>query len=827
MAEQASGAATVSNNLPRQLTSFVGRERELAEVNRLLETAPLLTLTGAGGCGKTRLALQVAAEILDACPDGVWLVELAPLTDPALVPRAIASTFGVREAPGQTLTQTLADYLRARTLLLVLDNCEHLVAACAEVAEALLRACPALRVLTTSREALEIGGETTWRVPSLSVPSLQPLDPVDRLTQYEAMRLFIDRAAAALPAFRVTNQNAPTVAQVCHRLDGIPLAIELAAARVKVLPVEQILARLDDRFRLLTGGSRTALPRQQTLRAMVDWSYDLLRAPERLLLRRLSVFAGGWALKAAEAVCAGDGIAENEVLDLLAQLVDKSLVQAEAQGGQERYRLLETIRQYGREKLEETGEAERLRNRHFDFFLALAGEAEPRLRRREQLEWWDRLAADQDNLRAALEWSGLDASHAEAGLRLAGALGWFWLLRNPSEGRVWLESALAQADGLDPDSWAGPRAKAHVYCGKLASEVSDWPGMRTHMEKGAALCRAAGDKWHLAYALAELALGAAIQGDFAAGRSHVAESGALYRELGEPWGLGRLHSTIGFLAFFQRDLAEAAAAYEESLRFLRQIGERYALSNTLNGLADALELQGNLERAAALSAEALAPSREIENKLQLGRALARLGHVHLASGNYGRAVRYLLDALKGYQEIGQKLASATAILQLAAAAAGAGQSQRAARLFGAAEALYEALGVPLLPWDRTAQDRYVPMARAGLDAQAFAHARAEGQMLTIGQAIAEAERIIAIEPGGSSVPGAVDTSRWESSPVGLTEREAEVLRLVARGLTSAQVAAQLVISPVTVSTHLRNIYGKIGVNTRAGATKFAIENGLV
>jgi predicted ATPase/class 3 adenylate cyclase len=377
------------HNLPVQLTSFIGRKREMAEVKRLLAESRLLTLTGSGGCGKTRLALQVAADLLEEFPEGVWLVELAPLADPGLVPQAVASVLGLREEPGRSLTATLTDALRARSLLLVLDNCEHLLSACAQLVESLLHACPQLRVLASSREGLGIGGEQTYPVPSLSLPDPQRLPALDELQEYEAVRLFAERAGLSQPRFAVTAANAPSVVQVCRRLDGIPLAIELAAARMKALPVEKIAERLDDCFRLLTGGSRTALPRQQTLRALIDWSYNLLSEPERTLLRRVSVFAGGWTLEAAEAVCAGEaecagappgplpGIKAWEVIDLLTSLVEKSLVMYEEQGGEARYRLLETVRQYARDRLLETGEAAAVRGRHRDWCLALAERAEP------------------------------------------------------------------------------------------------------------------------------------------------------------------------------------------------------------------------------------------------------------------------------------------------------------------------------------------------------------------------------------------------------------------------------------------------------------------
>src|SRR5579884_1061615 len=439
-----------TTNLPVQLTSFIGREKEMEEIKRLLSRTRLLTLTGSGGCGKTRLAAQVGADLLADFADGVWLVELAAIADPALVPQTVASTLGIREEPGQRLLETLQQHLKPKSLLLLLDNCEHLSAACAQLAETLLQACPNLRILASSREALGIAGELAYRVPSLSLPELPRLPSaeaalVPALARCEATRLFVERAALSYPGFALTEQNAPAVAQVCVRLDGIPLAIELAAARIKVLSADQIAARLDDRFRLLTGGSRTALPRQQTLRALIDWSYDLLSEAERTLLRRLSVFAGGWTLEAAEAVCSADA------LHLLTSLVDKSLAVYEEQAGEARYRLLETVREYARDRLLESGEMEEVRERHFAFFLRMAEEIEPKLTGLEQAAWLDRLEGEYDNLRAASGWALSAAEGAQAGLRLAGALWRFWEIRGHiDEGRGRLKNALDRPDAREP-----------------------------------------------------------------------------------------------------------------------------------------------------------------------------------------------------------------------------------------------------------------------------------------------------------------------------------------------------------------------------------------
>jgi predicted ATPase len=490
------------HNLPLQVTSFVGREKEMAEVRQLLRKTRLLTLTGVGGTGKTRLALQVAADRVGEYPAGLWLAELAPLSDSTLVPQTVATLLGVREEPGRPLTATLVEALKPKKLLVLLDNCEHLLTACAQLADALLRACPGVQVLATSREGLNIPGETTYRLPSLSVPpptawAGYPLAgggrhlpaTVENLTQYEAVHLFLDRAATMAPAFTLTDANANAVAQVCCRLDGIPLAIELAAARVKVLSVEKIAQLLDDRFRLLTGGSRTALPRQQTLRALIDWSYDLLSEPERRLLCRLAVFAGGWTLEAASAVGIGDPIEEPEVLDLLTALVERSLVVYEGQ--EERYRLLETVRQYGRDRLRESGEGEAVRRRHHDFFLTLAEEEGSKLGGPEQLQVLDRLEREHDNLRAALAWSGAQGQ-GEAGLRLAAALWHFWQVRGyVGEGRENLAGMLALPGA---QARTAARAQALHGAGLLASHQGDHRAARALLEESLAICRELGIK---------------------------------------------------------------------------------------------------------------------------------------------------------------------------------------------------------------------------------------------------------------------------------------------------------------------------------------------
>jgi predicted ATPase/DNA-binding XRE family transcriptional regulator len=507
---------TPPTNLPMQLTSFVGRRNELAEVLGLLEQSRLLTLIGAGGAGKTRLALRAAGAAPDRYPDGVWLVELAPLTDAMAVPRAVAAALGIGEDSDEHPVTRLQGTVRSRALLLVLDNCEHLLDACAGLADALLRAGPRVRILATSREALGIAGESSWRVPSLALPEDAPPASSDALLSSDAVQLFVERARAALPHFALTARNAQAVAQVCRRLDGLPLAIELAAARVRGLAVEQLAARLDQRFQLLTGGSRTALARQQTLRATVDWSYGLLDPDERRLFDRLSVFAGGFTLEWAESVCAGDGLVEDEVLDVLLRLVDKSLVAAEeGEGGELRYRLLETLRAYGQERLAAGGGTAALQARHARYYLALAERAERGMRGPGMTRWLDRLDPEYANLTAALDWSlpiarspsDIDPGDATIGLRLSGALWLFWFLRGHRwAGMQWMERALARAPEATP-----ARAKALRNARHLSNEVGDYGRTLALLEEGLTLSRLVDERADLADTLCEA--GACTRGE--------------------------------------------------------------------------------------------------------------------------------------------------------------------------------------------------------------------------------------------------------------------------------------------------------------------------
>ena len=680
------------NNLPTQLTSFIGREAEMAEVKQLLTTTRLLSLTGAGGAGKTRLSVQVGADLLEQFVDGVWLVELAALRDPALVTQAVASALSVREEPGRPLLTTLVDHLRHKQILLILDNCEHVVEPSAELADRLLRNCLGVRILVTTRQALGVPGETTWRMPSLALPRLNELPPIDRLTEYEALRLFVERAKTARPGFTVTRENAPAILEICYRLDAAPLALELAAARVKVLSVEQIAGRLGDRFGLLTGGSRTLLPRQQTLRALVDWSYDLLDEDERALWRRLSVFVSGFGLPAAEAVCADDDIQSYAVLDLLTQLLDKSLVVAEEVGHEGRYRLLETIRHYGLERLDGAGETAATHRRHARHFMTLAEDAETELRGPRQVAWLDRLEREHDNLRAAMRWA-LENEATDIAMRLAAALWRFWWVRGHlSEGQRWLDAALAKS-GIAP---LPLRAKLLDGAGTLAWVRGDYDRAATLYQESLTLFTQLGDKRGIALSLSGLGNVASVRGDYANARTQYEESLALRRSLGHTWGIATSLNNLGILAHGQGDYARAAELAAESLDLFRDLGHTLGVAQALANLGMVAREQGNYPRAAALANESLGLLRQQAAKADVPQCLEILAAVAVAQD----------------------------------------EPERAARLFGAAEALREATGAVLSPPERAVTTRFVSMTREHFTAEEFAAAWAAGRGLAFDQAIA-------------------------------------------------------------------------------------------
>ena len=725
------------NNLPQQISSFIGRKEEVAQVETLLGRTRLLTLTGMGGTGKTRLALQVAANLLTGEGDGVWLVELAPLADPALVPQAVAQALGVREAAGMPVSRTLVEALKGKRLLLVLDNCEHVLDACASLATDLLRACPLVHILASSREALGVAGEQTFRVPSLSLPDPKAPPTAEGVSACEAGRLFTERARQAQPAFAVTDENAPAVAAVCRRLDGIPLALELAAARVRSLSVEEINTRLVSRFRLLTGGSRTALPRQQTLRALIDWSYDLLHEPERAVLARLSVFAGDWDMEAAEAVCVGDGLEAWEVLDLVTALADKSLLVVEPHEERMRYRLLETVRQYAGDRLLEGGGGAAARARHRDYFLRLAEEADPQTRGAEQGAWLDRLEAEHDNLRAALDWCREEDAGAAPGLRLARAMYRFWRVRGHlAEGRERLAAAAGHPGARDHPL---ERASALRVASGLEQVQGNLAAARALAEEALVLFESTEDARGGAGVLLTLGNVALMQDDLAGAREYYERGLPLYRRLGEQDGVARALGNLGVVMQAQGDLAGAATVCEESLAFFRERGDTENAARSLGSLGEIAYTRGADTEARAHLEEAVALFRQIGARSgSLVGSLCLLGEVALRQGQVSEARQHLADGLRLAGEIEDGWNGAEALECWAKLCLSAGQPAPAARALAVAAQTRRTLGMPKEAASRAALEADVATAQAALGEAAFGEAWAEGEAMTWEQAVAHA-----------------------------------------------------------------------------------------
>ena len=669
------------HNLPLQLSSFIGREKEQAEVVDLLAKHRLITLVGAGGIGKTRLSLEAARAVLNAFPDGVWFIELARLSDPALMPQAIVTTLGLIGQAGCSPLMILTDFVQTKRALLILDNCEHLIQACAQLAETLLRACPNLHILATGREALGIAGETLYLVPALTTP-----DPVrvslNILPDYEAVQLFVERAQSALAGFMLTHENAPAIAQVCRQLDGIPLALELAAARIRMMSVEQIASHLNDRFHLLTGGSRTALPRHQTLQAMIDWSHDLLSKPERVLLRRISIFAGGWTLEAAESVCWDEGIEKYEILDLLTQLLNKSLIVAEREQGKDtRYHMLETIRQYAREKLWEAGEGEILRQQHLAYFVDLAERAEPNLRAFDMVMWLDRLETELDNIRAAMEYA-LE-SDIEAQLRTTSALLWFWHIRgHGNEGIDWLQHGLSiekaeRGDKPPTPSRAMIRGKALNAIGTLTGDTLPRK-ITEYFEESLALFKELGSvgKQGMAYALWGLA--GRIENRETKKHEQVL---SLFQEIGDKFGVAQSLTGISFLARLSGDFERARATAKEQLALRQEIGDKDGIANVQALLGVTILQQGDYQQARELFEASLAGFREVGNTSYTGVVLSLLSEIALEQNDYEQAAKILQEGLSFAQNVGNLFIAARVLNNLGKLAWAQGKYQLAEKRF--------------------------------------------------------------------------------------------------------------------------------------------------
>ena len=814
-----SGTATFL--LPRRLTSFIGREAELEAASRLLTRVRLLTLTGPGGTGKTRLALHLADAVLDQYADGACFVELASVVEPSLVPTVTIQALDLPETPGRPPIETLKEFLREKHLLLVLDNFEHLLAAGTYLTE-LLATCAGVTLLVTSRIPLRVSGEQELPVAPLALAAadLRMLSSADRLASVgdaEAVRLFVDRAQAVTPSFTLTEQNASAVAELCRRLDGLPLAIELAAARARLLTPEEIVARLDraanrsvermlasgDRerpadaerteagrvspLRFLSAGARDVPARHQTLRDTIAWSYDLLTPDEQALFRRLAIFVGGCTLDAIEAIGSAEvvdrrwALTPDEVLDGVESLIAKSLLRRLDGTAGSRFSMLETIREYGLEQLEQQGELLALRRWHVRYFLALAERAEPALRGPEQVAWMDSLEAEHDNMRAALEWSLGDASAVETTLRLASSLVWFWTGRTHiGEGRRWHERALARAGGS-----AAARLKALNGVAWLVHFQRDLPAAEQYLREALVLARELGDTWATAWTLQALGRTAYYGGDSPRARALGEESLAVARDLGDDWLTGWVYQLLGLAAYIAGDLTTARVHFESSVAIRRPLGSQEGLGVCLGALGLIALAEGDDLRALQLSREALIAVRQV----------FRIG-VHNMMANF------------------------------VALAARFGQPHRAVRLAGASARIGTIIAMTLIPMNQRPYDEALAEVHRELDDAAFALAWSEGQALSIDEAIAEA---LAVEAPSFKAPSQAVTAMASGrrSAIDLTAREAEVLRLIVAGKTTREIAYELSVSTTTVERHITHLYGKIGARGRADATAYALQHGVV
>ena len=862
--EQYSGPQPApKHNLPVQLTSFVGREHDAARAAVLLRRPEvrLLTLTGPAGVGKTRLALHVATELLDSFADGVYFVPLAPIGDPALVVPTIAQRLSLREVSDRSVLDLLEDSLQDKQLLLVLDNFEQVVRAAPLLSE-LLEVCLELKLLVTSRAVLHLRAEHQFAVPPLALPDLKHLPQNQSLSQYAAVELFLQRAQATKPDFQITPANARSIGEICWRLDGLPLALELAAARIKLLSPQALLARLEHRLSLLTGEAQDVPMRQQTLRNTIAWSYHLLDAQEQHLFRRLCVFVGGCTLEAIEAICAPLYRRANQVLDGVASLIDKSLLQQQEQeDGQPRFLMLETIREYGLEVLEASGEVEATQQAHGAYYLRLAEEAELGIRSPLQSVWLERLEREHANLRAALQWM-LEHSeieqNREMALRLAGGLSEFWRVRGyDSEGQTFLERALAAREGVA----TSVRAKILRAAGRMAISQNDYERTEVLCEESLVLFRELGDTQGIAHSLHYLGWAAREKGNLTRATHLVEEALALRRKLGHREDIAWSLLQCGILSCLQGEYARAHALFEECLGLSREIGRPHVIGWSLYRLAEARFLsqrdstaiyplleealplftavgeksgvicclylsgrlalnKGDVPAARALAEQGLALSREVGERWSTGQLLSLLGRVAARQGDLATARALYEESVALARRSGRMLAMTSSLQEMAGVVAAQGESAWAARLWGAAEAMREAMGAPIPPVECADYERALAPARAQLGEKTFAAAWEEGRNMTLEQALASQGPVTAMQ---QSTP----SSLRPSYPDGLTAREVEVLRLVALGMTDAQVADRLVLSPRTVQGHLRSIYNKLGVTSRSGATRYTVEHKLV
>jgi predicted ATPase/class 3 adenylate cyclase/DNA-binding CsgD family transcriptional regulator len=816
------------HNLPSQATSFVGRTAELAELRTLVSGGSrLVTITGPGGIGKSRLALQAAADALDGTGDGVWLTELAPVTEPELVTRTVAAALRIGEAPGRPMLGTLIDALGDRNLLLILDNAEQVLGAVAELTAAVIRSCPRVCLLVTSREPLGISGEHVFLAPSLSVPPAGLAAP-DQLAAFESVQLFAEHAAMYRRGFVVDDANAAAVAAICVRLDGIPLALELAAARLGSLSVAEINARLDQRFRLLTTGSRTALPRHQTLRALIDWSYDLLSPEERIVFERLSVFAGGWTLDAAEAVVHGGDVADWQVLDLLAALVGKSLVQAEVIGGSTRYRLLETVRQYAAERLalRAGADLEDTPAAHRDHYLSLVETAAARLRGPDEVRWLDTIEAEFDNIRAALALSIADPDSAEPGLRLAAGLKWFCYMRGHSAEIIEaLSVLLRRPDARQPTRY---RARGLAASCHLLNNFNRDPSVPAMAQEAITIARGLGDDFVACDALCALCWFTFLAGDLTAALALVDEAVALARSAGS---VHLLTTALSHRAAFRGeagDLDAAAADQQEVLALARAAGDNYVLVITLMNRGVDQVAAGELTAGIVYLQEALRVAEAHGYQHLATATAANLGFVNFMNADAAGARPLLIGVLDAARATGEKTFVHVAILGLALAAGADGDPTVAATLHGAADHLYEQAGQAFDAVELDLRASSHARLLGALGQAAFDAAGQLGRTLSQADAITLALSTARPDPGpGPAGTGGAGGHAPPDRPAGpLSARETQILALLAGGASNATIAGTLYVTPNTVRTHLDRIRDKTGARNRAELTRYAIQAGI-
>jgi predicted ATPase/class 3 adenylate cyclase len=726
------------NNLPLQPTPLIGREKEVSEVCDLLrgEETRLLTLTGPGGIGKTRLALQTAADLLDDLPDGAFFAQLATLTEAELFLPAVAETLGVRETGEIPLDESLKDYLSERRLLLVLDNFEQVLEAAPSVTE-LLAVAQGLKVLATSRTPLRLYGEHEYAVPPLSVPDVKHLPDLESLSQYEAVRLFIERAKSAKVDFEVTDESAPAVAEICVRLDGLPLAIELAAARIKMLPPKAMLQRLGSRLKLLTGGARDLPERQRTLRATIEWSHALLDEGEQLLFGRLAVFSGGRTLEAIEAICDAEGDLPMDAFEGVSSLVDKSLLrQEEGPGGEPRFVMLETVHEYAREKLGQSAEEQEIKRVHAEYFLTLAEEAKPELKGSNQLEWLERLEAEHDNIRTALSWA-LERKKAEVALRLGGDLSWFWSVRGYYiEGRRWLEEALAIEVRGSPEV----RAMALAGAGVLAFDQGELDRAKEACEEGLELLEHEGREAREAKLnlLALLGWVAWHREELGQAQQLFEEELALSREMSGTWWLANSLQGLATVSHTRRDSERATELYEESMDLFREHGDKHSLAYCMNNLAMVVYSQGDMGRAAQLTEEAVALFRELGARGDVALGLCNMGWIALLRDDLGRAAHIYRESLSLSWDAGMTLVVQGALEGLACLAAARVEAERAALLWAAAQALHESKNIPRDTDFLAEADARILHVRTGMGEQAWEEAWRKGRAMTLEEAVSYA-----------------------------------------------------------------------------------------